>query len=279
MAITHVKILKESNMKKDIFKVIILIGLFFYLPLQSMAWGVTGHRVVGEIADKYINTTARAKINQILGTESIAIISNWADFIRSDTSFKYLNTWHYINLDSGLSSKDVKDYLKNDTAVNAYTKINFLIKELKNKKLAKEKKQLYLRLLIHFVGDVHQPMHAGRKSDLGGNTIRVSWFNEPSNLHRVWDENLIEFQQLSYTEYTKAINHPAITLKKKWQSQPLSDWIYESYEISEQLHTEIKEPNQKLSYQYNFDHIATLNQRLLQGGVRLAAVLNDIFGK
>lgn len=266
-------------MKKNVFKVIILIGLFIYLPFQSMAWGVIGHRVVGEIADKYVSATARTKINQILGTESIAMVSNWADFIRSDTSFKYLNTWHYINLDSGLSYNDVKDYLKKDTAVNVYTKINFLVKELKNKKLAKEKKQLYLRLLIHFVGDVHQPMHAGRKSDLGGNTIKVSWFSEPSNMHRVWDENLIEFQQLSYTEYTKAINHPTLALKKKWQTQPLSDWIYESYEISEQLHTEIKQPDQKLSYQYNFDHIATVNQRLLQGGVRLAALLNDIFGK
>ncbi len=264
-------------MHKHFSKVLILIGIFFYLPFQSMAWGVLGHRIVGEIADKYVSTTARAKINQILGTESIAMVSNWADFIKSDTSFRYLNTWHYINLDSGLSYTGIKDYLKNDTAVDAYTKINFLVKELKKKKLAKEKKQLYLRLLIHFVGDVHQPMHAGRKSDLGGNTIKVSWFNEPSNMHRVWDENLIELQQLSYTEYTKAINHPNLKQKKKWQSQPISEWIYESYEISEQLHTEIKQPDQRLGYQYNFDNIATLNQRLLQGGIRLAALLNDIF--
>jgi hypothetical protein len=266
-------------MKRNIFRVLLLIGLFFYLPFQSKAWGVLGHRIVGEIADKYVNATARAKIRTILGTESIAMASNWADFIKSDSSFRYLNSWHYINLDSGLSYNNVKDYLKNDTATDVYTKINFLVKELKNKKLPKDKKLFYLRLLIHFVGDVHQPMHVSRKSDLGGNTIKVLWFSEPSNMHRVWDENLIESQQLSYTEYATAINHPGISLRKKWQTQPMVDWFYESYEISEQLHTEIKQPNQRLGYEYNFDHIETLNRRLLQGGVRLAALLNKIFDK
>lgn len=266
-------------MQKNILKVLILIGLFLYLPFQTMAWGVLGHRIVGEIADKYVNATARAKISAILGTESIAMASNWADFVKSDTSYRYLNNWHYINLDSGLSYNNVNEFLKNDTATDVYTKINFLVKELKDKKLHKDKKLFYLRLLIHLVGDVHQPMHVGRKADLGGNTIKVLWFNEPSNMHRIWDENLIEFQELSYTEYAKAINHPAITLRKKWQAQPISEWFYESYEISEQLHTEIKQPDQKLGYQYNFDHVATLNMRLLQGGVRLGALLNDIFGK
>ncbi len=244
-----------------------------------MAWGVIGHRVVGEIADKYLNTTARAKILKILGIESVAMVSNWADFIKSDSSFKHLDSWHYINLDSGLSHKDVLDYLNKDTAVDLYTRTSFLVKELKKKNLPNDKKAFYLKLLIHFVGDIHQPMHVGGKSDLGGNTIRVSWFNEPSNLHRMWDEHLIEFQQLSYTEYTRAINHPNAALKKKWQAENMNEWLYQSYEIGQQLRTEIKQPNQRLSYQYNFNHIATLNRRLLQAGVRLATLLNEIFSK
>ncbi len=263
--------------QKISLKNLILIALFSYMPFQSMAWGVIGHRVVGEIADKYLNTTARAKIHAILGTESIALASNWADFIKSDSSLKYLDPWHYINLDSVLSRKDVQDYLNKDTAIDLYTRMNFLVKELKKKNLSPDKKSFYLKLLIHFVGDAHQPMHVGGKSDLGGNTIRVLWFNEPSNLHRIWDEHLIEFQQLSYTEYTDAINHPNAALRKKWQAENMSVWFYESYEIGQQLRTEITQPNQRLSYQYNFNHIATLNQRLLQGGVRLAALLNEIF--
>ena len=136
---------------------------------------------------------------------------------------------------------------------------------------------MYLRLLIHFVGDVHQPMHTARKEDLGGNRVRVNWFNTPTNLHAVWDESLINFQQLSYTEYTAAINHTTAKQRQQWQKQPLSEWIAESYEISEQLYPEITEKDQRLSYNYNFRHIQTLNERLLKGGVRLAGLLNSIF--
>ncbi len=80
--------------------------------------------------------------------------------------------------------------LKNDTSANLYNRIEFLVKELKSKKLSKEKKIMYLKLLIHFVGDAHQPMHAARPEDRGGNDIKLYWFNNPTNLHRIWDEQL-----------------------------------------------------------------------------------------
>ena len=82
-------------MKKFYHYLIILSML--YLPYYSLAWGQTGHRIIGEIADKHLNTKARAAIQKILGTESIAIASNWGDFIKSDSNFKYLDTWHYVN--------------------------------------------------------------------------------------------------------------------------------------------------------------------------------------
>ena len=140
-----------------------------------------------------------------------------------------------------------------------------------------ETKRMYLRLLIHFIGDAHQPMHTGRREDLGGNRVRVSWFNTPTNLHAVWDESLVNFQQLSYTEYTRAINNTTLTQRKTWQKQPISAWLVESYKIAETLYADIKEDNQKLGYEYNFKHVATVNSQLLKGGVRLAGVLNEIF--
>ncbi|HEU4903998.1 MAG TPA: S1/P1 nuclease [Flavisolibacter sp.] len=258
-------------------KRIVLLSVFFTVPFFAMAWGVLGHRIVGEIADHYLTTKARAEIQKILGTESMAISSNWADFIKSDSSFNYLNSWHYVNLEKGLSREQVLTFLQTDTATDVYTQINFLVKELKNRNLSLEKKRMYLRLLIHFVGDVHQPMHTGRKEDLGGNRVRVNWFNTPSNLHAVWDEALINFQQLSYTEYAAAINHTTLQQRQTWQKQPLSEWIAESYAISEQLYPEITEKDQRLGYDYNFRHIQTLNERLLKGGVRLAGLLNSIF--
>ena len=248
------------------------------LPFYSFGWGVQGHRVVGEIAENYLNPKAKIEVQKILGTESIAISSNWADFIKSDSVYDYLYNWHFINLDSGLTKTQLRSYLEMDTATDVYTKTNFLLKELKNKHLAMDKKKMYLKLLIHFVGDIHQPLHTGHRQDLGGNRIRVLWFNAPTNLHAVWDESLINFQQLSYTEFTRAINHTTQKQKLTWQKQPISEWIVESYEIAEQLCDEIKQPDQKLGYRYNYDHIQTLNERLLKAGVRLAGLLNQLFG-
>lgn len=265
-------------MKICFFRICLFVALSIYLPLQSMAWGMLGHRIVGKIADFYLTPNAKAEIKKILGNESLAMSSNWADFIKSDTSFRYLNPWHYVDFEKGITYDEMKAELKNDTSANVYTKTNFLVAELKKKSLSKEKKIMYLRLLVHFIGDIHQPLHVSPIGSEGGNAIKLTWFGQPSNLHRVWDEELIEYQQLSYTEYVMAINHTTLTQRKKWQQQPLSAWLFESFTISKQLHDEIKDTNPKFSYSYNFKHVQTLNEQLLKGGVRLAGVLNEIFG-
>jgi len=258
-------------------KILIIISLFLW-PFHSFGWGLLGHRIVGEIAQSNLTAKARLQIQKILGTESIAMASNWADFIKSDSSYRYLETWHYINFPKGLNYDEFKIELKKDTATDIYTKLIFLTAQLKKKGLSKEKKQMYLRLLIHFVGDAHQPLHVSPIGTTGGNDIKVQWFNNPSNLHRVWDSDLIDRQQLSYTEYTHYINHITPSARKQLQADPISKWLYESYKIAEELQDEIKENNPRLGYRYDYDHISRLNQQLLKGGVRLAGLLNKLFG-
>jgi len=254
-----------------------LTGVFFSLSLSAMAWGITGHRIVGAIAESYLSAKAKKEIQRILGTESVAMASNWADFIKSDSAYDYLYNWHFANMPDGLNFEQVKEKLENDTAANAYNKINFISRELKNKQLTIDKQRMYLRLLIHFVGDIHQPMHVGRLEDLGGNRIRVMWFRDSSNLHRLWDEQLVDFQKLSYTEYVKTINYTTSSQRLAWQKQPMAQWFFESYQLSRQLYNEIKQPYQRLSYRYDYDHVAILNRQLLKGGVHLAGMLNEIF--
>ncbi len=255
----------------------IVVVLFFALPLYSLAWGVLGHRIVGEIADGYLTSRARIEIQKILGTESLAMASNWADFIKSDTSYRAYSSWHYINFNAGQTDDQVQAFLRRDTSTDIYTKINFIVKQLKIKTLPLDQKRLYLKLLIHFVGDAHQPFHAGRGDDQGGNRIKLTWFNNATNLHAVWDEALINFQQLSYTEYARAINHTTLDQLQSWQKASVGQWLGESYQIAEKLYPETKD-NDKLSYEYNFKHIVTVNEQLLKGGVRLAGLLNKIFG-
>ena len=255
------------------------IALFFYLPLQTMAWGKLGHRIVAQIADSYLTPKARTALHQILGNESLAMCSNWADFIRSDAAYNYLTTWHYINFPQGLNREQIMSYLKQDTVTDAYTRLNFMIGELKKKDLPQDKKLLYVRMLVHIVGDIHQPLHAGHAADQGGNKIPVLWgAGQQANLHSVWDSYLIDEQLYSYTEYAHNLNYTTAAQRAEWQKSSLGDWIYESSQIAEQLYSEIKEPNQRLGYRYTFDHLHIVEQQLLKGGVRLAGLLNQIFG-
>ncbi len=255
-----------------------ILLLFFVcnLPIHCFAWSQEGHRITGEIAGRHLSPKARLAVASILGKESLAMASNYADFIKSDSIYHYLDIWHYIDLPENLDYKGVMAYLQTDTATDAYTKINFLSAELKKTTVSKENKKLYLKLLIHIVEDIHQPLHAigtGR----GGNDSKVTWFGAASNLHRVWDANLIEYQQLSYTEYADAIDTASAAQIQVWQSQPLKQWLYNSYVIGTKLTNEINDTNEKLGYEYNYTHVDILNQQLQRAGIDLAKVLNDIF--
>lgn len=264
-------------MKTQLFKKLLLLTAIFYIPLQSMAWGTNGHRICGQIADSYLNPKAHKAVQAILGDESLAISSNWADFIKSDPAYNYLYNWHFIDLDKAYTYPELQVYLKADTAVDAYTKLNFLIAELKKPATTKTNKLLYLRMLIHIVEDVHQPLHTGHTSDKGGNDVKIQWLGKDTNLHSLWDSQLIDFQQLSYTEYAAMINHTTAQQRAKLQKDPISQWLYESNQIAEKLYTEVK-PGENLSYKYNFSHIGIVNGQMVKAGVRLAGLLNEIFG-
>jgi hypothetical protein len=259
---------------KPIFVAILTVSLA--VPTRTQAWGMLGHRVVGGVAEYYLTPKARAAIKQLLGNESVAMAANWADFVKSDRNYDYLGAWHYINLPAGMTQQKLFDYLEKDTSTDVYTKLNFIIRQLKAKKSPKSTQALYLKLLIHLVGDLHQPMHAARPEDRGGNAMKLYWFNTTTNLHRLWDEQLVEYQQLSYTEHVAAINFATAAQVKQWQKDPIRQWVYESYRIAGKLYNEVK-PEERLSYPYNYHHVETMNQQLLKAGIRLAGVLNSIY--
>src|SRR5689334_14442492 len=112
-------------MKRNLLKKLVIGAAILYAPLQSMAWGTEGHRVAGQIADSYLTAKAHAATKAILGDESIAIASNWADFIKSDPNYNYLSAWHYVDLDKEYTLPELKDFLNQNTKADAYTKLNF----------------------------------------------------------------------------------------------------------------------------------------------------------
>jgi hypothetical protein len=265
-----------NMMLKTLKKLAIAIAIS-YAPLQAMAWGTNGHRISGQIAEDHLTLKARAAIKAILGNESVAMASNWADFIKSDSTYKYLYNWHFVDFERQMSYPEMVEVLEHNNNANAYNKLQFLVAELKKKTTTKQNKLLYLRMVIHIVEDIHQPLHTGHESDQGGNGIKVNWFSKPTNLHSIWDTELVNFQELSYTEYVSAIDHATPAQVKTWQSTPISKWVFESSQLADQIYKEVK-PGETLNYRYNFTHLETLNQQLLKGGIRLAGLLNQIFG-
>jgi len=268
---------KLNDMKKiSIFKIVIVAIVLTYIPATAGAWGMLGHRIVGQIAENHLSAKARKALRAILGDENIAMASNWGDFIKSDPAYNYLYNWHFVNLPEGLDRQGVNAFLDEEKTPNVYNKIPEMIAVLKDTESTADQKKMALRLLIHLVGDLNQPMHTARKDDLGGNKIYVTWFGEKSNLHKVWDESLIMYQELSYTEYAAAIDHPTKDQLNAWKNASLKDFVYGSYEACNKIYAKTKAED-KLSYKYNFDFVGLLNEQLLKGGICLANILNETY--
>lgn len=242
----------------------------------AFCWGLTGHRVIAEIAQQHLSKKAKAEIKKLIGKETLAWWANWPDFIKSDSTWNHASPWHYVDLPGHITKDQFITDLKKLPGKNLYTQIQAMQAQLKDKSLPDEQRRIALKFLIHLVGDLHQPLHAGRDEDEGGNKIVVYWFGDKTNLHSVWDTKFIESQQYSYTEYAQLLDIAGKDQVKAWQSSPLEDWFYESHVMSDSIYDGTPAES-KLSYRYIYKYQALLNEQLLKGGLRLAALLNQTF--
>jgi hypothetical protein len=249
-----------------------ILVLMIVLFGKSFAWGPTGHRAVGLIAEKHLNAKAKKKLKMLLGTHSLAYISTWMDDIRSDSTHEDMSDWHWVTIETGKTYKDSPKNPKGD----AIATIERMISELKSGKLSRDKQIEAIKILTHLIGDIHMPLHVGCCDDQGGNKVRVKWFRTESNLHRVWDSDMIEDTKLSYTELVNYIDEPDVLTAAKWQKQNLLDWVSESMSYRKQVYA-IGDGN--LGYKYSYKNLDTVKLRLIQAGIRLAGVLNEIYGK
>ena len=253
---------------------LIFIYMFFsnYSSPNQFVWGKTGHRVVGEVASKYISENTRILIDEILEGESLAYVSNYADDIKSDKKYSKYSVWHYanLNLDDSYESSDKNP--KGDVIMA----IKSSIKILKSRSSTKKEKKFFLKLLVHFIGDLHQPLHLGRKEDKGGNNIEIFWFGKRSNLHRLWDSDMIDSSKFSFTELSQ--NLPMISCEKKNEivSTPIEFWIEETHDVTREIYENLPE-NKNLGYKYSYDYFDVLRYQLLKAGLRLAFILDEIF--
>jgi hypothetical protein len=248
------------------------IILLLIFSSHTFGWGPTGHRTTGWVADKYLNKKARKALERILSGQSLAITSTWMDDVRSDAVYNHMTDWHFVTIPFGQTYDQTTKNPKGDIIQT----LERVIAELKSKKLTDAEQLERIKILIHLVGDIHQPLHVGGKDDKGGNDIKLTWFGDDSNLHRVWDSEMIDGSKLSYTELGMSLNKPTEAELKAWQKNSIREWAAESQTFEKQVY-DIGDG--KLGYKYSYLYFSIVRQRLLQAGVRLAGVLNDIYGK
>ncbi len=256
-------------------KLFVLIPFLFFMKSSSddtVVWGKNGHRATGKIAEKHLTRKAKKCIDKILKGQSLAFVSTFADEIKSDRKYNKYYSWHYVNMHLDQTYQEADKNPQGDLV----TGINTCIKVLKDKNSSDEDKNFHLKLLVHFIGDLHQPMHIGRKEDKGGNTIQVQWFGRGTNLHRVWDENMIDDWEMSYIELAENAEDLSKKQVKAIEEGSVVDWVNEVHILTKEVYNSAK-IGENLRYRYSYNHFGTVRTKLQKGGMRLAKVLNDIF--
>lgn len=235
-------------------------------------WGATGHRTVGAIAQEHLTKSASKEINSILNGQSLALVSTFGDDIKSDKRFKHLDPWHYINMPFDMNYENSEKNPEGDI----YVAITTCISTLKNKNTTEADKAFYLKMLVHLMGDLHQPMHVGRLEDKGGNTIQLQWFKRGTNLHRVWDSELIDHFGMSYQEL--ASNRAKISKGqiKEWEKGTVADWLAETHKLTPMVYNSVT-VGENLGYEYAYEHMDLVRVQLHKAGIRLAKTLNELF--
>ncbi|MFQ3664689.1 MAG: S1/P1 nuclease [Sphingomonadaceae bacterium] len=250
-----------------------LLGLMLLAAAPAHAWGPTGHRITGALADQYLSPRARAGLLEILGTESLEEASTWPDEMRSAPGLFWRVTaspWHYVTVPDGKRWRDVGAPPEGD-ALSALQRFSQTIRKAD---ASLEDRQLALRFAIHIVGDLAQPLHVGRPGDRGGNDVKVSFFGRPTNLHAVWDSDLIDHEKLSFSEWTARFQRRLTPEQlRAWSDPDPEQWVDDAVAIRGALYP--ADPD--LRWDYVFQHRRTLDEQLAKGGLRLAAWLNRLF--
>jgi hypothetical protein len=294
----------KKRVRNILLKVVASLLLLTQTP-SAYAWGPTGHRVIAEIAQRHLTPAAQAKVSSLLDGRTLADVANWPDDLRSDPRFDKYKPLHFATVKDGLASyRDSEKARCGDlvVAIDAFTA--FLrtgsreslnaVKALSDQTDgtghgACNPQQTNpispaeaLSFLVHLMGDLHQPLHVGG-TDQGGNLVNVNWMDRwKTNLHSTWDEEMVDFERLSYTEYARFLDHASEADASRWVTGDTISWADEAVAMRPKLYVFPDDPKtppavHKISYKYTGAQRDRMREQLLKGGLRLAAVLNSIF--
>ncbi len=263
-------------MKQALAKRIVpVLVLLFAAP--CFGWGRDGHKIISEIATHRLTPEAKVEVRALLGDQSLVDVCTWADEIRSDPAYRWASPLHYANVEPGDDSFDLERHCPEHgcvvSAIIKYTEV------LGDREASSADRTEALKFLVHFVEDIHQPMHVSHARDRGGNDIKVEFFHDRTNLHRVWDSALIRHTKKPWTTYAaelQATLTPEQATEWEKATSPV-DWATETYELAVTCAYEVPADGQ-LGQAYFERCIPIAEKRLTMAGVRLAHLLNTVFG-
>jgi hypothetical protein len=244
------------------------------IPAMVLAWGPKGHDTVACIAENHLSKKALQRVTEILDGHSLVYVANWMDNASHTDEYAYTKTWHYVNVDP---EEGTYANSKLEIAGDVVTAVNTIIDNLKSGELTPEEERVQLMMLVHLVGDMHCPMHAGHKSDRGGNGTRVRYFGRDMKLHAVWDSEIVESaHKWSYMEWQDQIDRATPKQQQAyWQGTP-NDWIEETVILANEVYESASEVS-NMSYDYVAEYAPVIEQQFLKGGIRLVKLIEEIY--
>lgn len=254
-------------------------------PLLAGAWGAVGHRTIGLLAQERLTPQARAWVQGLLGAEDLPAVANWADSLRSTDQYRATVWYHFEKISDGVPFLDhvrgLPDWQKAKGGV--ITAILAAEDTLRDSSKSHNERADALKFLVHFVGDLHQPLHSGRPEDNGGVKIKVTWFGTQTSLHHIWDASMIETGHADILKDTHGLDETSMTygawLDRHFASDSFTNetdlgaWLNESLLLRTGAYDPAYKNNQK---KYLADHLGEVDQRVYVAGLRLARLVNDL---
>jgi hypothetical protein len=249
--------------------------LLLTLTPPAFSWGREGHDLIARIADAQLTPAARAQVLEILGPgKTMESVASWADEVRR--SRPATGPWHYIDIPIHQPHMDLaRDCPKGDCVV---VKIGELRTAVRNPSTPPDQRREALMFLIHFIGDMHQPLHCSDNQDQGGNGVHVRFFDRNMNLHSVWDSGLLgrmETQDQLFAELSPESARKA----RKFSKGSVEQWAEQSHKAAQKIvygklpKTAAGTPMMlNAAYEKKADKL--IRQQIEEAGARLAAVLN-----
>jgi hypothetical protein len=247
----------------------------------AAAWGGHGHRVAALVAQARLTPEARAQVDALLAGEpdpTLAGVADWADDERrAETPLgKRSEHWHFVNLPRGdCTYVPARDCPRGDCLVAAIHREALALADAARPRAERARA---LKFLVHFVADAHQPLHAGHRDDLGGNTWQLQWDGEGTNLHKVWDRVLPAWRGLGVREQADALLAlPMPPDPTRRSDRRVIDWVEESCMLVDA--PGFYPPQGRLQASYLAAQAPVADRRLRQAGERLADMINAALAK